>query len=570
MSIIATADAQDVAAELPPLRVSIESVRCALLWLTGFSGAFVFIEPSPYEVMSLFTATVFMVGGLTLQAALIPLLALLFFYNLGFWIAVIPVINEEKTLSWVLISAYLSVTAIFFAAMLAKSTERRLTALCRGYMLGAVVAALAGAVGFFNVVPQLSDLFMLYERARGTFNDPNVLGAFLIFPAMLALQKLYSGRFFSFLGGGLMVGLFTAAVLLSFSRGAWGQLAFSALVMTALLFMTSRSPRQRLRIALFAIMAVIALAGVVALLFSVESISDMFRQRASFEQSYDTGHFGRFGRYTLGFDLALDKPFGIGPFQFRKYFVEDAHDVFLNSFMAGGWLSGFCYFTLIVVTLLNGLRYVAVDTPWRPIYLAVYAVFLGIVAESVIIDSDHWRHFFLLLGVQWGLMIATRRWLTDTAELAAEIDGEPEPISDYSVELVPVPLADYVSGPSAEAPPDVVPETVPEPAAQAVLESSVGATQETDAATAVESSPEAAPDPTPTLVPETLPQTLPEPSPALVPENPPEKLSEPSPEPIEPSAKPAESLQTISNRNASAASQTSPAIHNAQNTAAEP
>jgi hypothetical protein len=539
MSTLATADAQDFAADAPPLRVPVESLRCALLWLTGFSGAFVFIEPSPYEVMSLFTAMIFIVGGLTLQAALIPLLALLFFYNLGFWIAVVPVINEEKTLSWVLISAYLSVTAIFFAAMLAKSTERRLTALCRGYMLGAVVAALAGVVGFFNVVPQLSDLFMLYERARGTFNDPNVLGAFLVFPAMLALQKLYAGRFFSFLGGGLMVGLFTAAVLLSFSRGAWGQLAFSALVMTALLFMTSRSPRQRLRIALFAIMAVIALAGVVALLFSVDSISEMFRQRASFEQSYDTGHFGRFGRYTLGFDLALDKPFGIGPFQFRKYFVEDAHDVFLNSFMAGGWLSGFCYFTLIVVTLLNGLRYVAVDTPWRPIYIAVYVVFLGIVAESVIIDSDHWRHFFLLLGVQWGLMIATRRWLTDTAELAAETETEPEPILDSIVEIVPEPPGDPVPEPSAEASSEDGPETIPELSVQAGSESSVGATPETDAAEAVESSPDADPDPTPTLVPDTLPQALPEPSPALVPETPAEKLSELAPEPVEPSVKPA-------------------------------
>jgi O-antigen ligase len=328
MSTLATADyaAEDYAADVPPLRVSVESLRCLLLWLTGFSGAFVFIEPSPYEVMSLFTATIFVISGLTLQAALIPLLALLFFYNLGFWIAVVPVINEEKTLSWVLISGYLSVTAIFFAAMLAKNTQQRLSVLCSGFTLGAIIAALAGIAGYFHLVPQFSE----YERARGTFNDPNVLGAFLIFPAMLALQKLYSGRFFQFLGGGLMLGLYAAAVLLSFSRAAWGQLAFAAVVMTVLLFMTSRSPRQRLRIAMFALLAVIALAAVVALLFSVESVAEMFRQRASFEQSYDTGHFGRFGRHILGFDLALDKPWGIGPFQFRRIFPEDPHNVFLN------------------------------------------------------------------------------------------------------------------------------------------------------------------------------------------------------------------------------------------------
>ena len=47
-------------------------------------------------------------------------------------------------------------------------------------------------------------------------------------------------------------------------------------------------------------------------------------------------------------------------------------------------------------------------TPWRPTYLAVYCAFVGIAAESVIIDSDHWRHYFLLLGVIWGLMAVSR------------------------------------------------------------------------------------------------------------------------------------------------------------------
>jgi len=29
-----------------------------------------------------------------------------------------------------------------------------------------------------------------------------------------------------------------------------------------------------------------------------------------------------------------------------------------------------------------------------------------VVAESAIIDSDHWRHFFLLIGLVWGLSTA--------------------------------------------------------------------------------------------------------------------------------------------------------------------
>jgi hypothetical protein len=35
-------------------------------------------------------------------------------------------------------------------------------------------------------------------------------------------------------------------------------------------------------------------------------------------------------------------------------------------------------------------------------------VFVGEIGESIVIDSDHWRHFFLVMGLVWGLAAATR------------------------------------------------------------------------------------------------------------------------------------------------------------------
>ena len=60
-------------------------------------------------------------------------------------------------------------------------------------MIGGVIASLAAIFGYFRVLPSLNDLLLLYDRARGTFKDPNVLGAFLIFPALLALQPVIAG-----------------------------------------------------------------------------------------------------------------------------------------------------------------------------------------------------------------------------------------------------------------------------------------------------------------------------------------------------------------------------------------
>ena len=72
--------------------------------------------------------------------------------------------------------------------------------------------------------------------------------------------------------------------------------------------------------------------------------------------------------------------------------------------------SGVCYPALVFVTVLTGFRYVFVRMPWQWTYLAIFSAFLGTVGESFIIDTDHWRHFWLMLGVTWGMFVAAERW----------------------------------------------------------------------------------------------------------------------------------------------------------------
>ncbi|HXW25669.1 MAG TPA: O-antigen ligase family protein, partial [Xanthobacteraceae bacterium] len=370
-------------AAVSPAGLSLERLRAGLLWLTGFAGAFVFIEPGPYEAVSLLAIVVFAATGLVLRAGLVPLALVLVLYNIGFSFAAIPVLGAPKTVVWVLTSWYLAATAVFFAAVLAQEPGR-LSPLVRGTMLAAVIAALAAIVGYAQLVPQLSELFLRYSRARGTFNDPNVLGAFLVFPMLLALGRILAGRRRT-LRASVLLALFTTALLLSFSRGAWGQAAFAAVLMMALSFLTSRSSKARLRIVLVGVAGAVLIAGLVALLLSFDSVAALFSERASLEQGYDEGPLGRFGRHELGALLALDHPLGIGPLQFHNLFVEDPHNAFLNAFLSGGWLSGLTYLALMLVTLSMGLRYAFVRTPWQSVYLAVYCAFAGTFAESLII-----------------------------------------------------------------------------------------------------------------------------------------------------------------------------------------
>jgi hypothetical protein len=389
-------------------QIATEKLRGALLWLIGCAGAFVFIEPSPYEVVGITAIFLFALTGLSLRSGLAPLVLLLILLNVGYAVAVVQVIDQSKPVTWVLVSAFLATTAIFYAAVLGTNTEARLRWLLRGYLAAALIASVIGIAAYLRLLGGISDMFMLYGRARGTFNDPNVLGAFLVLPGLLLFQRILLGRLSAVIGNGLLMLVLLGALFMSFSRAAWGQFAFCALIVMALSFITTRSASERLRIVVIAIAGVFVTALLIAALLSIGNVAEIFKERATLDQGYDLGHYGRFGRYVLGAQLGLESPLGIGPLQFSHYFPEDAHNTFLNSFMSGGWLSGFAYLTLTLVTVAIGFRFVLVPTPWRATYQAVYTAFLGVAAESAIIDIDHWRHYFLILGVLWGLTVMSR------------------------------------------------------------------------------------------------------------------------------------------------------------------
>ena len=403
MAYAATAEAFPSSVTAAPRMLALQR---ALVWLVGASGAIVFIEPSPYELVTLLAAIIFFATGLRLRLVFMPLLLLLFLVNLGYSIGAIPVMDKPAVANWVATSWYMAMTVVFLAMVFSEDTSARLEMLRRGLITGALVAAAAGIAGYFNVVPGQHDLLTLYGRARGTFKDPNVLAAFLILPALFVLQSLVSSRLR--LRSMIAMGIIMLAILLAFSRAAWGGVAITSAFMLGLMVLTSQSRAQRSRIIVTSVIAVAVVVMLVTVLLSVDSISELFKQRASLDQSYDEGRFGRFGRHILGANMALDLPFGIGPLQFHRYFPEDTHNSYLNAFMSGGWLAGVCYAALVFITVIIGFRHVFVRVPWQQTYLAIFAAFLGTVGEGFIIDTDHWRHFWMMMGAMWGMFAAAQ------------------------------------------------------------------------------------------------------------------------------------------------------------------
>src|ERR1700736_2893902 len=262
------------------------ALQRALVWLVGASGAIVFIEPSPYELVTLAATVIFFATGLRLRLGFMPLLFLVFLVNIGSTISATSLMDKPEVVNWIATSWYMAVTVIFFAMVVSEDTAARLDMLRRGLIVGALIAAIAGIAGYFNLVPGGHDLLTLYERARGTFKDPNVLGAFLILPALFALQSVVSDGLRKSFRSTIALGIMALAILLAFSRAAWGGLAITSGFMLALMVLTSQSRAQRSRIIVMSVVAVVIAVLLIAVLLSFDQIGEMFRQRASFDQSY--------------------------------------------------------------------------------------------------------------------------------------------------------------------------------------------------------------------------------------------------------------------------------------------
>src|SRR5450755_2529829 len=253
MAYAATAGDFPSAASAP----RVVALQRALVWLVGASGAIVFIEPSPYELVTLAATVIFFATGLRLRLVFMPLLLLLFLVNIGYCISAASLMDKPEVANWIATSCYMAFTVIFFAMVLSEDTAARLDMISRGLTVGGLIAATAGIAGYFNLVPGGHDLLTLYDRASGTFKDPNVLAAFLILPALFALQSVVSDDFRKSFRSAIALGIMALAILLAFSRAAWGGLAITSGFMLALMVLTSPSRAQRSRIIVMSVVAVV-------------------------------------------------------------------------------------------------------------------------------------------------------------------------------------------------------------------------------------------------------------------------------------------------------------------------
>ncbi len=380
----------------------------SLGWLVGLTaacGALVFREPSPYELLFLPTTVLLFALGLPLHRRLAPLVLIVVLISAGALLGLGAVRYETgKAIQFAVITAYLLVTSLVFAAYVADDPLRNGRIVLMGTVAAGLIASLAALAGYGAGI----DTFMLYGRAKGTFEDPNVLGAFLVLPACTLLAWSLTRPVTRAAVPAALLGIVVIGLFLSFSRAAWGLLVICGALTAFFTYATSAERAERRRIGALT-MAGLALAVIgLAIALSLPSTAALIADRAQLSQSYDSGYLGRFDRYSSGLMLVLEHPLGFGSIQFRQYFPEEIHNVYLNTLLGYGWLGGGTYCVAVLWSLAKCLRLLQRRDALRTLTIPVAAAFIGMALEGLIIDTDHWRHWFLLFGLVWGLDGAAR------------------------------------------------------------------------------------------------------------------------------------------------------------------
>ncbi len=356
--------------------------------------AVVSFQPAPTDAVF---AVVIAVGALTgrfharrVPSVVLGLLAAQLALNV---ISAVNSVSVGRAVSFFSITLYLAVFAVWLAGYV--RSRRRARQVMVWYLAAALISAMLGILAILAPIPGRSSL-LFDGRAQGLFKDPNVFGPFLIPALLILLEETVNPRLLAAprrlkLAGVILLAL---GVLFSYSRAAWLNLVVALVVMLAVLLLRRRSTRTTAR--LLAVLFVALVSGVGAI--AITGSGSFLQERAGL-QSYDSS---RFGAQAAGISLGEHHLLGVGPGQVDVILPLSTHNTYVRAFAEQGPLGLLLLLALVLGTLgfaaRNALR-------GRDTYgigsAALLAAWCGLLVNSAVIDTLHWRHLWLVAALIW-------------------------------------------------------------------------------------------------------------------------------------------------------------------------
>jgi O-antigen ligase len=358
--------------------------------------AVVNVEPAPPDAMFAVIVSVALVTG-RFDVSRVPRAALacvgaFVFLNI---VSAVDALDPARAAFFFGITLYLCVFSVWFAAYLDSVRRARLVVLA--YLGAAVISALLGSFAIITHLPGTE--FLLGDgdtRAKALFKDANVFGPFLVPIALIVLEETMRARLLRSpaMFKRLLFLVLLVGVLFSYSRAAWLNLVVGTVVMLVVLALRRRSGGGALRLLGVLFVATAVLAATV--MFT--SSADFLQERAK-RQAYDSE---RFGGQRLGLQFGQEHPVGIGPGQFEERSPISAHSTYVRVFAEQGLLGFLTIVALLLATLIFALRNAALGRDSYGIgSAALLGAWCGILANSFVVDTLHWRHLWVVAALVW-------------------------------------------------------------------------------------------------------------------------------------------------------------------------
>jgi O-Antigen ligase len=359
-------------------------------------SAVVLFEPAPTDAaFAVIICVAIVTGRFDLRStSLGPVLGVSAFVALNL-IACLEAIDPARAARFMSITVYLCAFALWIPSWV--STRAHARTLLRIYIGIAVVSAILGTLALFAPLPGHGFLTAYTgTRAKAFFKDPNVFGPFLVPATLMLMQEtleprlLRSGRFIKLV---MLAGL-VCGILFSYSRAAWLNFVVGALVMGCILALRRGGGGRA-----FVFLGVLVLSTVIAVAsIQVTGQLTFLKERAQY-QTYDNQ---RFGAQSGGIALGERHPIGVGPGQFELVEPISAHSTYVRALAEEGVLGFVVLAALFLGTLLMALRNAVRGWDTQGIgSTALLAAWSGILANSVFVDTLHWRHLWLVAGLIW-------------------------------------------------------------------------------------------------------------------------------------------------------------------------
>ncbi|QQZ07863.1 hypothetical protein I5776_12255 [Heyndrickxia vini] len=127
-------------------------------------------------------------------------------------------------------------------------------------------------------------------------------------------------------------------------------------------------------------------------------IANLLNERLGM-QNYDTE---RFSTQKAAFEAGFSNLIGMGPGQSDENLEMSTHSLYARLFAENGLIGFLSFFVFFILSMLQALkRTLRSSYQVRGLYSIIFASLVGLIFNSLFIDTLHWRHFWLLLALAW-------------------------------------------------------------------------------------------------------------------------------------------------------------------------